>query len=295
MSQPAEFPMLISVVIPVRNEEATLPSQLSALAGQTYRGAWEVIVVDNGSMDGTVDVARRWTSRLPLMRVIDSAGREGINHARNVGAAQARGDLVVFCDGDDVAAPQWLEAMAETARSGDLIGGPMDTSTLNDPGIAATRFPLPANDLPVSLGFLPYAFGGNLGVRSQVFRELGGFDEGYAGGCDEIEFCWRAQLAGYRLDFSPRAVMRYRYKRDVSVLARQAYGAGFGETRLYRDFRENGIRRPSIRRRLREWRLLLRRCADLFKSPVLRGVWVRWASYWFGRLRGSIRHRVLFV
>jgi glycosyltransferase involved in cell wall biosynthesis len=292
---PEQFPALISVVIPVRNEERALPTQLEALTRQGYPGPWEVIVSNNDSADRTAEVARQWANRLPNLRVVDASGRKGINHARNVGAAEARGDFIVFCDGDDVASPRWLEAVAELARCTDVVGGPVDPHVLNDASTVATRFSVPSDGLPMSLGFMPYAFGGNLGVRTQVFRDIGGLNEDYVRGCDEIEFCWRAQLAGYSLGFAPGAVMRYRHEPKLTALARQAYAAGFGETKLYRDFRDKGLRRPSVRRRMREWGELLRRTGDLFRSSESRGTWVRWAAYWFGRIRGSIHHRVLFL
>lgn len=290
-----DFPTLIGVVIPVRNEAHYLPSQLEALASQTYRGRWEVVIADNGSTDGSAAVAKRCADRLPALRVVDASRRRGINHARNVGSAAARGDLILFCDADDVASPQWLEAMAEAARHADIVGGLTDGDTLNNPVSVAWRFSYPKDDLPRSLGFLRYAGGGNLAIRAEVLRDLGGWNEDYAGGCDEVELCWRAQLAGYRMGFAPRAVMHCRYRSGLREFARQMYGYGFGETKLYRDFRDRGLRRPSIRRRLRQWRWLLTHAPDLFRSVESRGIWIRWAAYWFGRLRGSIHHRVIFL
>jgi glycosyltransferase involved in cell wall biosynthesis len=296
MSDPVEqFPMLVSVVIPVRNEERALPTQLEALAHQSYPGAWEVIVSNNDSTDRTAEVAREWTDRLPDLRVVDASGRKGINHARNVGAAGARGDFIIYCDADDVATPGWLAAMVEAGRSSDLVGGFLERQTLNDSSAVAWRFSYPTDSLPKSLGFLPYAEGANVGVRADVLRALRGWNEDYDVSCDDVEFCWRAQLAGYRLGFAPRAVMLYRYRPKLRAFARQAYRYGFGETRLYRDFRDRGLRRPSVRRRLREWRDLVTRTADLLRSRESRGVWVRSAAYWSGRVRGSVHHRVLFL
>ncbi len=65
------FPELITIIIGAFNEENTLPQQMAALASQTYRGDWEFIVVDNGSRDGTADVARSWRDRLPALNVIE--------------------------------------------------------------------------------------------------------------------------------------------------------------------------------------------------------------------------------
>src|SRR2546429_2289116 len=100
--------MSLSVVIPARDAADTLGEQLRALAQQTYRGEWEVIVVVNASIDGTRAIAERAAAVLPL-RVVDLM-TPGTNVARNAGAMAATGEFLLFVDADDVVAPQWLEA-----------------------------------------------------------------------------------------------------------------------------------------------------------------------------------------
>src|SRR5262249_36860008 len=124
-------PNLISVVVPVLNEATHLPEQLAALAAQTYRGRWEGIVSDNGSEDGTPETAASWCDRLPRLRVVDASDRKSLNHARNVGAINACGDFVAFCDGDDVVSPNWLRELAEAAPRADIVGGSLDVESLN--------------------------------------------------------------------------------------------------------------------------------------------------------------------
>src|SRR2546426_8436308 len=119
-------PTLISVVIPVLNGVDTLPAQLEALSGQTYSGRWEMIIADNGSTDGTPDLVRTWTDRIPGLRIVDASDRKGQAHARNVGAAAALGDFIAFCDADDVATPGWLDGMVRAAPWTDLVGGAID-------------------------------------------------------------------------------------------------------------------------------------------------------------------------
>jgi len=288
-------PRLLSVVIPARNAAGLLAGQLRALAGQTYAGPWEVVIADNGSTDGTAEVARTSAGGVPAVRVVDASRRRGIDCARNEGARAARGDFLLFCDADDEVSPTWLGEMAKAACTADLVGGPLDRDTLNDPRTVAWRWPSPPDALPVAHGFLPYAEGSNLGIWADVLQALGGWNEDYAGGGDDVELCWRAQLAGYRIGFAPQAVIRYRYRRELRALARQLFWYGFGDTKLYRDFRSRGLQRPSVRHRLGQWCRLLARAADLVHSPQSRGEWIRDAAYWAGRARGSIHHRVPFV
>ena len=67
----------MSVIIPCYNSEATLGAQLSALAAQVCKYTWEVIVADNGSRDGTKDVATSFADRIPFLRVVDASARRG--------------------------------------------------------------------------------------------------------------------------------------------------------------------------------------------------------------------------
>src|SRR4051795_6655976 len=133
------LPRLISVVIPVLDGEAHVGDQLAALAGQTYRGDWELVVADNGCSDRTIEIVQGWGPRLPSLTIADATTRRGLNHARNAGASAARGDFLVFCDADDVAGPGWLEAMARAASDADIVGGRLEGGALNAPGVRAGR------------------------------------------------------------------------------------------------------------------------------------------------------------
>jgi glycosyltransferase involved in cell wall biosynthesis len=283
----------VSVVIPVLNGAATLAQQLQALAAQTYDRPWEVVVADNGSTDGTAAAVRAWSGRLPRLRLVDAGGRTSTNHARNVGAAAAEGELLAFCDADDVATQGWLEAMVAGLGSYDLVGGRLDDATLNDPVIRGwRRRPDPAK-LPSALRFLPYATSANIGMRAEVLRALGGWDESFIRGGTEVELCWRAQLAGYRLGYAPAAVMQYRYRRTRRAVAYQHYRFGRGEAQLYRLFRDHGVPRPSVYRACRAWGWTVMHLPDVLRSPVHQGRWLRKAAFRFGRLHGSIRFRTI--
>ena len=121
------------MVVPAYNAAATLAEQLEALAAQQYDGDWEVVVVDNGSTDGTADLARRYAARSRRFTLVDGGPRRGHSAPRNAGAKAARGELLAYCDADDVVAPGWLQAMADAACHYDLIGGWLDAPVVVSP------------------------------------------------------------------------------------------------------------------------------------------------------------------
>jgi glycosyltransferase involved in cell wall biosynthesis len=285
-------PPLISVIVPVLDGEEHIAEQLAALAGQTYRGEWELVIVDNGCTDGTLEVVRAWSTALPSVTVADARARRGLNHARNVGTRAARGDFLAFCDADDVVTPGWLEALAASAPHADIVGGRLEWDALNDPMVRAWRPQAPMTDLVVDHGFLRYAPGGNLGVWAPVARAVG-WDERFTFGSSDHDFAWRAQLAGHRLAFAPAAVVQQRFRRTIGATARQSFRYGHSGPRLYRSFRDAGMARPDTRRALVEWRRLLRALPDLLGPRERRGRWVQRAAFRAGRVAGSLRAGVV--
>jgi glycosyltransferase involved in cell wall biosynthesis len=229
-----------------------------------------------------------------VLRIVDASRRRGPAHARNAGAAAAQGDLLALCDADDVACPRWLEALVTAARDADLVGGPIDYDSLNDPLRRQWRREEQERELPVSHGFLPYVPGGNCAVWASVARQLA-WDERFLSGSTDQEFSWRAHLASHRLRFASGAVVKARFRDTLPDLARQWYGYGRSVPLLYRRFARVGMRRSEPREALGGWGWLLKRLPDLWRSPGRRGNWVRVASFRLGHLTGSIRHRVLFL
>lgn len=285
-------PQLISVVLPVLNGEAHIADQLAALAEQTYGGDWEMVVVDNGCRDRSMEIVAEWAPKLPPVTIADATVRRGLNRARNAGAAAANGDFLAFCDADDVATPGWLEAMARSAADADIVGGRLEWETLNDPVVRAWRPQKPMTDLVVDFGFLRYAPGGNMGVWTRVAREIG-WDERFKFGSSDHGFAWNAQLAGYRLTYAPDALMRQRFRGTIWATARQHYRYGRSGPQLHRAFRGAGLEPPDNRAALREWRRLAVGVPQLWGSRADRGRWVRAAAVRAGRLTGSLRARVL--
>ncbi|MEY2404491.1 MAG: hypothetical protein QOD38_2042 [Acidimicrobiaceae bacterium] len=222
----------ITVVIPCKNEEAFLAEQLAALATQVDPGSWEVVLVDNRSTDRSVEIARGFEERLPELRIVDASEQSGRQYACNVGARAARGAALVFLDGDDVVTPGYINAMAAALREHRFVAARLEYQSLNAPWLRRVRRDGQATGLQ-DWHHLPIAAGCSLGIDRALFLELGGFDDGmhYA---EDVEFCWRAQLAGVELHFAGDAVLRYRYRDRVRALYRQARGYGRGAAVVYR-------------------------------------------------------------
>jgi GT2 family glycosyltransferase len=146
----------------------------------------------------------------------------------------------------------------------------------------------------VLLDFLPTGHGANLGFTRAVYDATGGFDERFAGGGDDVDFCWRAQLAGTPLQSEPDAVVDYRLRPDLRGVVRQARAYGAAEALLFKKFGRYGLHRRRAARVGRDvWWLATR--APLAWSRARRGAWLRRAATQVGRLVGALRHRVWWV
>lgn len=223
-----------SVVMPAFNASATIDAQLRALAGQAFDGAWEVVVADNGSTDDTVDRARSWEDRLPGLRVVDASARRGPGAARNIGAAAARAPFLLFCDADDAAEPSWVAALVVALEGADAASGARGYSALNrvPHGPMDWAAPLFSKE---PLPHLSAASSHNLGVRAAAFAAIGGFDETLSAG-EDVDLCWRLQLAGLHLAPAPDAVMQIRRREGLLATYRQALSYGRADALLARKY-----------------------------------------------------------
>jgi glycosyltransferase involved in cell wall biosynthesis len=282
--------MNVSVVIPCRDAAGHLGTLLESLATDLPVASWEVLVIDNGSHDDTPAVARSWADRLPV-RTITATGRRSPAFARNQGASDARGEHLVFLDADDAVAPGYVDAMHRALASADLVASRPETARLN-PGWVARSRPLGVDDgLNHSLAFLPFAASACLGIRRDVFAALGGFSDLRT--CEDIDLCWRAQLAGHALAPAPGAVLHYRLRPTVPAIARQAFGYGRSMPLLYRRFAAHGMPRPSATQAWDAWLTAARRVATRDRARRAEGMYLLGLAA--GRLAGSIRHRVRYL
>ena len=256
-------PPRLSVIIPAHNAASVLGEQLEALRAQEGADPFEVLVCDNNSTDGTARLALDDAGSLDL-RVVDASGPASASHARNQGAAAAAGEILLFCDADDLVSPQWVrELSAPLTRGADvLVAGALHHQRFNDAevlrayDIGPDPDPDPAadelSDPPPYAGFLPTVPGNGFAVRRDRYLALHGMDHSYPGGAEETDFAWRAQLEGVRVVVCPRAVVHYRLKDAPRPLFRQQRIQNYARILLWTRYRDQGMSGPSTVYSLRE-------------------------------------------
>jgi len=285
--------MKISVIIACYNAQDFIGEQMEALARQEYAGEWEVIVSDNGSKDGSVEVVERYRRYLPNLIIVDSGDKKGAAHARNLGVMAASGDVLLFCDADDVVSSGWLSAMAKALHKHDFVAGAFEGEKLNSGlrskgrSIKQTRS-LQEYNYP---DFLPHAGGGNLGVRRYVHERVGGFDETMPRLMD-TDYCWRIQLAGFGLHFVPDAVLHMRLRNTLVGSLKQAHLWGRYNVSIYKKYRPHGMPPLKLERAIRGWVQLIK-ALPLIRSRLQFDKWLRQFAWRLGRLEGCLRYRVM--
>lgn len=285
--------MDLSVVIPCRDVADTLPEQLDALLAQVWDGAWEVVVVDNRSSDATAAIAREYAARDRRVRVVDAPERAGLCYSRAVGVDAAASDAIAICDGDDVVADGWVRTMGDALREHAVVTGPLEVDRLNPPWLAASRGRPSRVTGATWYGVFPLVSGGNLGLRRDVWRAVGGFDDRYLG-AEDAEFSLRLHEHGIAVDFEPAALVHYRYRRSARALWEQGLCYGRGRPLVRRRVRDAGLAAPSPVAGWRSWLWLVVHLPDLAtRAGRARWLWV--AGNRIGQVRGSVDARTLFV
>jgi len=225
----AEYPK-VSVVVCAYNAESTMAPCLDSLRELRYP-AYEVVVVDDGSTDRTGEIADQYEG----LHVIHQENK-GLSAARNVGIAGSTGEIVAFTDSDCVVDPDWLYYLVATFLSSEraAVGGP-NLPPPEDSLVATCVAASPGGPLHVLLNDeeAEHIPGCNMAFRREVLEELGGFDPIYRAAGDDVDLCWRLQDRGYRIAFSPAAMVWHFRRNTVKAYIGQQRGYGKAEGLLY--------------------------------------------------------------
>jgi glycosyltransferase involved in cell wall biosynthesis len=213
---------MISVVVPTRNRALQLERCLLSMQDLDHNPqfAWELIVVDNASQDGTKAVLKKFTPCLPLRYVFEPS--QGVSRARNRGIGEARYPILAFTDDDCLVSPNWLAAIAaefEKQPDVSVLSGKVE---LKDPGDypVAIRMHDRAAKVTTLDQILTMTIGCNMAFRRAVFDHIGLFDPVFGkgtriGSAEDLDLCYRALKAGSRIMYSPDMVVRHAHGRNT--------------------------------------------------------------------------------
>lgn len=214
---------IASVIIPHWNGRQHLDDCLNALRRQTL-AAHEVILVDNGSSDGSQAYVRQ---AFPEVRLIELSENRGFTGACNAGYKAARGEFICLLNNDTEANPHWLaeviDCFARHPRAG-AVASRMMLFDRRDHFHTAGDF-YRVDGIPGNRGVWQRdtgqydreepvfsACGGAASYRRVMLDEIGFLDDAFFFSCEDVDLAWRAQLAGWEVMYAPRAVVYHKLK-----------------------------------------------------------------------------------
>lgn len=226
--------MLISLVICTRNRCSILRDSLEYIERLQSPGEWELVLVDNGSTDGTSELMRDFAARSPFRVVLVSEPKPGLGGARNAGIANATGEIIAFTDDDCYVSADFLTRMLDVFQE-ERVGFMGGRILLYDEA-----------DLPLTLRtdtelqlIEPYTFieagwlqGANMAIRRSLVMEIGGFDPRFGKGStfkggEDVDLQARASQGGAIGVYHPGPVVWHHHRRksreDYNSLAKE-YG-----------------------------------------------------------------------
>jgi len=219
----------VSVVVCAYNAADTLDDNLRSLERLTYPD-YEIILVNDGSTDRTSEIGRRFAR----VRVIDTPNA-GLSAARNVGLAEATGEIVAYTDADTRVDRDWLTFLVQPFLRSEVVGsGGPNIVPSDDPPMAQCIARAPGGPTHVLLDdrIAEHVPGCNMAFRRDALLEIRGFNPLYLRAGDDVDVCWRLQARGWKIGFAAAALVWHHHRSSVRAYWRQQVGYGEGETWL---------------------------------------------------------------
>jgi len=228
----------LSLIVCTRNRLPALRTTLGILLGLRCRVPWQLIIVDNGSTDGTGEWLRAMTSNASGSVDVVSEPSRGVSRAKNRGLRHARGEIIAFTDDDCYPTESYLDDLLDVFASSDVdyCGGrvllhdptdlPITIKTSNTPEF------FPANS------FIPTGaiHGANMAFRRRVVQAVGPFDVMFGPGAvtlaaEDSDYLLRASFCGFTGMYSPLPTVRHHHRRKTPehyVSINRVYDIGRG-------------------------------------------------------------------
>jgi cellulose synthase/poly-beta-1,6-N-acetylglucosamine synthase-like glycosyltransferase len=211
----------VSLIIPTFNGAFRIGNCLDALIKQTAGRDVEILVVNDGSTDNTVDVVAHYSG----IRLISQANA-GPAAARNRGASEARGTLILFTDDDCVPMPDWLDAMIEPFEDPEVVGAKGVYRT-HQKRLIARFVQIEYEDryrLMAGLDSIDFIDTYSAAFRRDRFLEMTGYDTSFPVACaEDAELSYRMSARGWKMQFAPAAIVYHTHPETLSRYLKRKY------------------------------------------------------------------------
>lgn len=221
----ADLP-LVSLIVCTRNRAERLEAFFAALGRMRARVPWELVMVDNGSVDDTQHLLPILSRSLDVRTTIVGAPRRGLGRARNTGVSASRGALLAFTDDDCYPAVDYIDRVVEAFASYEraFIGGRILLYDADDHPITIRVDTSPIPIPPYSVVPTGLVQGANMAFRREVLERIGGFDNALGPGTpfcnDDVDAVARASAAGFAGSYVPEPVVHHHHgRRDPAAIA----------------------------------------------------------------------------
>jgi len=229
-----------SIIIPTFNGSSRIGNCLDALVQQTTGREVEILVVDDGSTDNIANVVRSYSS----VRLITQANA-GPASARNRGALEAQGKILLFTDDDCVPMPDWLGAMLEPFKDTDVVGAKGVYRT-RQRSVAARFVQIEYEDkyrLMDGLPSIDFIDTYSAAFRRERFLEMSGYDTSFPVACaEDVELSYRMSARGWKMKFVPAAIVYHTHPDTFSRYLKKKYKFAFWRVLAVRKNPSKGVK-----------------------------------------------------
>jgi len=207
---------LVSIIIANYNGERFLQTCLSWVLKTNYSN-FEAILIDDGSIDKSVRIIKEFAQKDRRIKLFKNRKTLGAAASRNKGIKKSSGEIIVFLDNDTEVEQKWLRELVKVLQSGPKIGGDccklLDFEKRDRIQVAGVKL-IPHTGWGIGLGVDQreekwnkqaevVAISAALAVKREIIDKIGGFDEKLAVHTEDLDFCWRIWLAGYKIIYVP--------------------------------------------------------------------------------------------
>jgi glycosyltransferase involved in cell wall biosynthesis len=232
--------VLVSIIVPTYNGARRIRGCLEALCQQSAGRAAEVLVVNDGSTDDTAEVV----AQFPAVKLINQANA-GPAAARNRGAQEARGRLLLFTDDDCVPTPGWLDAMLVPFRDAEVVGAKGIYRTLQKE-IVARFVQVEYEDryrIMSAVQDIDFVDTYSAGFVRERFLEMNGYDTSFPVACaEDVELSYRMSARGWKMRFHPEAVVHHLHPNTLSRYLKKKYKFAFWRVLAVRNNPSKGVK-----------------------------------------------------